>query len=270
MSIPVLNIGAIACYIYASYRMARILFSGTLELPPVRNQVFLVGTLAITLHFLVLYHGVVTTSGFNLGVFSAGSLVAWLIALFVLVAALYRPLMNLTVIVFPVAAAALAFEALLPGHRILPMEAPLGLRMHVVLSITAYSLLSIAALQAIMLAVADQQLRSKRPGAILGLLPPLQTMEELLFQLITLGFFLLTLGLLSGFMFVEDLFAQHLVHKTTLSIIAWLVFAVLLWGRRAFGWRGPVAVRYTLGGFVFLMLAFFGSKFVLELILKRV
>jgi len=88
--------------------------------------------------------------------------------------------------------------------------------------------------------------------------------------LLTIGFLLLTLSLLSGALFLENLFAQHLVHKTVLSIIAWIVFAVLLSGRWFYGWRGRTAIRYTLSGFVILMLAYFGSKLVLELILQRV
>jgi ABC-type uncharacterized transport system permease subunit len=90
-----------------------------------------------------------------------------------------------------------------------------------------------------------------------------------MFQMIRIGFVLLSLALFTGVLFLEDIFAQHLVHKTVLSIVAWLVFATLLWGRWRFGWRGQVAIRWTVGGFVFLMLAYFGSKLVLELILNR-
>lgn len=95
-------------------------------------------------------------------------------------------------------------------------------------------------------------------------------METLLFQLIGVGFGLLSVSLLSGLMFLENLFTQHLAHKTVLSILAWIVFAVLLWGRAYRGWRGQVAIRWTLGGFFSLMLAYFGSKMVLEIILDRV
>ncbi len=94
-------------------------------------------------------------------------------------------------------------------------------------------------------------------------------METLLFQMISLGFFLLSLAIVSGMMFVEDMFAQQVAHKTVLSILAWFFFGILLWGRYQFGWRGRVAIRWTLGGFFTLLLAFFGSKLVLELILKR-
>ena len=105
---------------------------------------------------------------------------------------------------------------------------------------------------------------------MLRILPPLAAMESLLFQLLAGGLFLLSLGLISGFMFVENLMAQHLVHKTVLSLLAWCVFALLLWGRHQRGWRGRIAVNYTLGGFALLALAFFGSEFVLQLILHRV
>ena len=94
-------------------------------------------------------------------------------------------------------------------------------------------------------------------------------METLLFQMLALGFLLLTLSLLTGFLFLEDMFAQHLVHKTVLSLLAWLLFAVLLLGHWWLGWRGQTAIRWTIAAFVLLMLAYFGSKFVLELILHR-
>ena len=95
-------------------------------------------------------------------------------------------------------------------------------------------------------------------------------MERLLFRMIAVGFVLLSVSLLSGLFFLEDLFAQHLIHKTVLSIAAWGVFGVLLWGRWKLGWRGRLAIRWTLAGFATLMLAYFGSKFVLELVLQRV
>jgi ABC-type uncharacterized transport system permease subunit len=141
---------------------------------------------------------------------------------------------------------------------------------HVFSSIIAFSLLNIAALQAILLAIHDQQLRRHHPRRLMLVLPPLQAMEVLLFQIIAAGVFFLTLSLLSGFIFVEDLFAQHLVHKTVLSIFAWIIFSALLVGRLRYGWRGSVAIHWTLAGFVLLLMAYFGSKMVMELILNRV
>jgi ABC-type uncharacterized transport system permease subunit len=94
-------------------------------------------------------------------------------------------------------------------------------------------------------------------------------MEDLMFEMIGIGFILLTLALLSGFAFLDDMFAQHLVHKTVLSVVAWLVFGGLLLGRRLWGWRGRKAISWTLTGFGILILAYFGSKLVLELILHQ-
>jgi ABC-type uncharacterized transport system permease subunit len=137
-------------------------------------------------------------------------------------------------------------------------------------SIISFSLLNIAALQAGLLAVQDKQLRSHNPKRIILALPPLQAMETLLFQMIGAGLCFLTVSLISGFIFIDDLFAQHLVHKTVLSIIAWFIFTGLLLGRCRYGWRSDTAIKWTLIGFVLLLLAYFGSKLVLELILKRV
>ena len=101
-------------------------------------------------------------------------------------------------------------------------------------------------------------------------LPPLTELESLLFRTIAVGFVLLTATLLTGVLFVEDLLAQHLIHKTVLSVLSWLAFGALLLGRWRYGWRGATAVRWTLAAMALLLLAFFGSKFVLELMLDRV
>ena len=94
-------------------------------------------------------------------------------------------------------------------------------------------------------------------------------MESMLFELLWIGVSLLSISIASGFVFIDDIFSQSLVHKTVLTLIAWLLFSVLLWGHYQLGWRSRTAVRLTLAGFVLLMLAFFGSKLVLELILHR-
>ena len=112
-------------------------------------------------------------------------------------------------------------------------------------------------------------MRARRLGDWMLGFPPLVLVERLLFQLIAVGFALLTATLLTGVLFVEDLFAQHLVHKTVLSIAAWLVFGTLLLGRWRRGWRGRRAVNLTLAGMALLVLGFVGSKFVLELVLQR-
>lgn len=222
---------------------------------------------AVTLHAAVVYHAIVTANGLNLAFFNAWSLIGWLIALLLLLAATTRPVENLGIILLPLAALTIVLKEAFPEQHIVLEPASWQLEAHILISILAYSLLSIAAVQAVLLAIQDHHLRTKRPGGFIRSLPPLQTMETLLFQMIALGFILLSMALASGIIFLEDIFAQHLVHKTVLSIVAWLVFATVLWGRHRFGWRGRTAIRWTLSGFVVLMLAYFGTKLVLELVL---
>ena len=134
-------------------------------------------------------------------------------------------------------------------------------------SVVAYSLIMLGAIQAGVLAFQDYSIRTHNPGGFIRYLPPMHDMEILLFQFLGFGFVCLSASLLTGFLFLEDIFAQHLVHKTALSIVAWFILAVLLFCRFQFGWRGKTAIRWTLSAFAFLMLAYFGSKLVLEFIL---
>ncbi len=225
---------------------------------------------ALALHGLLLHQSTFAGTDINLGFFNAISLSAWLIALTVVSAsALRQPLDNLALFALPLAALGVLLSALYPGIHLLPREQGAGPELHVATSLFAYSILTIAALQSVLLAVQERRLRNHRPGHLRHILPPLQVQESLLIQFIAVGFSLLSLSLLSGFMFLEDLFAQHLIHKTVLSAIAWLVFAILLLGRWRFGWRGPRLARWSLSGFSLLMLAYFGSKLVLELLLEQ-
>jgi ABC-type uncharacterized transport system permease subunit len=241
-----------------------------------KTLILMFWAIAMMLHGVLLYHQIVTPRGLNLHFFNALSMVSILVAGLLFAVTVNKPLENLAIIVLPVAAITLALDQVIrndaaisvPGNsEVVPGNS--GVELHALISLLAFSLLSIAALQAILLAIQNRHLHNRHPGGLIRALPPLQLMEQLLFQLIAVGFILLSLALLSGFLFLEDIFAQHLVQKTILSVAAWLVFAVLLWGRWRFGWRGRTAIRWTLGGGFFLMLAYFGSKLVLELLLNR-
>lgn len=223
----------------------------------------------------VITHGIYTVlawqqhQGFSFSFFSTGSLVALIVALLLLIAAINKPVEKLGLAVLPIAALMLTLELNFADKPHLLHVYNWQMSTHILTSIIAFSLLNIAALQAILLAIQDQQLKSHPPKRFIQSLPPLQTMETLLFQMIGVGVFFLSISLISGFIFVENLFAQHLVHKTVLSILAWLIFSSLLLGRSRYGWRGKSAIQWTLIGFVSLLLAYFGSKLVLELILHR-
>ncbi|MBL8251294.1 MAG: cytochrome c biogenesis protein CcsA [Candidatus Competibacter sp.] len=224
---------------------------------------------AVALHAAILTQTVFEPAGLNLGFFNALSFTGWLINLVLLAVATLQPVENLGIVAMPAGALTALLGLLFPGQRIVADSSQWPLEVHILIAILAYALLSLAAAQALLLAVQDRRLRQRQPGGFLRGIPPLTAMERLLFQLITAGFILLSVTLASGFFFLKDLFAQHLAHKTLLSLIAWCVFGVLLWGRWRFGWRGRTAIRWTLSGFGFLVLAFFGTKLVLELILRR-
>jgi ABC-type uncharacterized transport system permease subunit len=268
MASSITGLVAIGFYLLASGMLVTRLAQGPAGGDGRRARILLIGTAALFIHAAILYPAILTDSGLNLGFVNAVSLIALLTAALLLVAAFREPVENLGIVVFAVAAASIALLLLYPPE-------PAGtttswqLEMHILISLLAYSILGLAVLQALLLAVQEYHLHNRQPGGFIRSLPPLQTMEGLMFEMIGIGFALLTLALLTGVLFLEDIFAQHLVHKTVLSICAWGVFAILLWGRWRFGWRGRTAIRWTVGGFVFLMLAYFGSKLVLELILGR-
>lgn len=247
-----------------------LLFVRLWQQQPLHKGVVLSFTLVVLLvHGFGVYGLSITPEGFQLGFFAASSLIFWVINLLVLLSSLKKALHNLFILLFPLSA--LSVLSSLLGHTNTP-DILLGypLASHVILSILAYSLLTIATLQALLLAYQHHQLKHRHSvGVVRLLLPPLQTMESLLFELLWAGFALLTLAIASGFYFLDDLFAQHLAHKTVFALAAWVIYALLLWGRHQLGWRGYTAVRWTLGGFALLMLAYFGSKLVLELILGR-
>jgi ABC-type uncharacterized transport system permease subunit len=205
--------------------------------------------------------------GIDLHFFSALSLVGLGMALLTTAFGASGRMTALGVLVFPIAAGTLLGYA---GAADNPPDG-LGwrLQLHAWFALLAYATLAIAALLAVFLWLQERALRRREVRGWLRALPPLTELEALLFRTITVGFVLLTATLLTGVLFVDDLLAQHLVHKTVLSILSWLAFGALLVGRLRRGWRGAIAVRWTLVAMALLVLAFFGSKFVLELVLQR-
>ena len=224
---------------------------------------------ALILHVIVLYQNISTPEGLNFGISNAASLTAWMIATLTVLTSRPQLMGSLGILVWPLAALIVLLALWFPEERLLASHLGYGVRVHAISSILAYSLLALAACQATLLYVVEYQLRNKRPGAILHALAPLQTQETFLLQLVSLGLFLLSLSLISGMTFIEDFFSQHLAHKTMLSVLAWVGFASVLWGRWRHGWRGRTLIRLCFIGFVLLALAYFGSKLVLEVILDR-
>jgi ABC-type uncharacterized transport system permease subunit len=224
---------------------------------------------AITLH--AVYTGIIVhqNAGFNFSFFSTASLVSMIVALLLLWATLSKPVENLGIFLFPVTALMLGLKLYFPEKQHFLNTHNWQMSVHILSALIAFSLLNIAALQAILLAIQNQQLKSHPPKRYIQSMPPLQSMESLLFQMIGAGLFCLSITLVSGFASEQDMFAQHLAHKTFFSMMAWLIFSGLLIGRGRYGWRGRTAIKWTLLGFMFLLLAYFGSKLVMEIILRR-
>jgi ABC-type uncharacterized transport system permease subunit len=224
----------------------------------------------LALHGYVLYCSLFS-GGFNLGFSNALSAIFWLTVLIYWVTDLRHHLYSLQAFVLPPAAVFVLLQKLSPETHLLPYaDQPMFLA-HLIIAMLAYSLFTFAAMHALLMAVAERNLHQKPTLFKLPDFPPLMTMETLLFRVIALGFILLTLTLVSGMMFSEELFHQPLKfnHKNLFTILSWVIFGGLLLGRAAYGWRGRTAIRWTLTGFVLLLLAYAGSKFVLEILLHR-
>jgi ABC-type uncharacterized transport system permease subunit len=200
-----------------------------------------------------------------------GVVVLWIEGLTVRVQALRK-------LVLPVAAAVSILPLAFPGADISVQAAQPLFVPHLIVGTLAYGVLALAALHALLMTATERALHGapgpapdSSLGRFLEQLPPLLVLERILFRFIAVGFAFLTLTALSGLLFSEEVFGRPFVadHKTVFALIAWLVFGVLLVGRRLWGWRGRTALRLTLGGFAFLLLAYVGSRFVLEVVLGR-
>lgn len=235
-----------------------------------RRRVLLFAALALVVHLINVVQVIATDGGYDFSFFKIATLFSWTIALIVVVSSLKKPLDNLFLALFPLAILSILSSLLLPGSAAPESSVGGGVALHILLGIAAFSIITIAAVQSVVIAWLNRELKHKHFSPVLQHLPPLQTMEALLFELIWAGFFTLLGVIVSGFLFMEDMFAQHLVHKTFFTLLSTAVFAVLLWGRHRLGWRGRTAYRWTLAGFSFLIVAYFGVKFVLELLLDRV
>jgi len=223
---------------------------------------------ALMLHSQELYAEIYQTTGLRLSIAGAASLIGLQLAIIGLLGALEPTLRGMTAGLLLLASAAMIPMGLQPAEAA-TTELTWQLRAHILIALFAYGLLAAGAIVAIYALVQDRRLRAGKLSAANHLFAPLETTEKMLFGVAATGCTGLLLAVVSGFMFVENLFAQHLVHKTAFSLLALVLFSVLVAGRVFAGWRGKRAVYLYLWGFAFLCLAYFGSRFVLEEILGR-
>ncbi|MDH3637219.1 MAG: cytochrome c biogenesis protein CcsA [Gammaproteobacteria bacterium] len=271
MLITLLSLTAAALYISAGGLLARNLLATASSSRREHGDLILaLATIGVIVHAGTLYSSTLNAGVLELGFTNAASLIAWVVAFLFLAAVFMTPIINLGTFVLPIAALAVLAAWWWPGSEdVRPQSATFGL--HIAISVLAYAFLALAMFQAILLWIQERHLHTRHPARLLAMLPPMQTMETLLLQLIVVGYTLLSITLITGLFFSKQIFGSPLMfnHHTVLSVLAWVIFGTFLIGHWRLGWRGRSAVRWTIGGFVVLGLAYFGTKFVFEFILEH-
>ncbi len=231
------------------------------------RSVTLLATLALMAHGYVALT-LSEDSGWNLGFYRVSSLIFLVMSVTSLAILMIRPLHMLLIVMFPFAALSVLISTFAPatGQPLIGLDQ--GVLIHVSASLIAYAIIALASLQAIIVSVQSKRLRAHQFRGLIKLLPPLERMESMLWELTVAGVAILTLAIISGLLYVDDLFAQHLIHKTVLTAVSWLVFVAMLIAHWIRGLRINTAVILILTAFTLLTLGFFGSKLVLELLLQ--
>lgn len=268
MASTVLDLAAVVLYLTAGLLLARRLFS---EKDGAENKqhILWITAMAIVLHCVILYRGLAPQDQWHLGLTNAFSFVACTVSIVFTVLACQRPIAILGIVVLPLAALSIIATWIWPAGSLATVAPSARFSFHLLVSLAAYAFLSLAVVQAVLLNVQEKRLHERHPDRLLKALPPIQTMEGVLFLLTGIGFALLTLTLVSGALYTRALMGVPLAfnHHTVLSILAWLIFGTLLVGHIRFGWRGRHAARWTIAGFLVLVLAYFGTKYVVEYLL---
>ena len=248
---------------------ATLLVRATRSSPGARQPlVVALAAAGLVVHAIILFRAIETPHGLAIAITDTASLVGFVVAGSTIFGIAFMELAALPSALLVLAGLLATGTGVLTGFQ--EIHAPQWeITAHITLAALAAGWLSIAAVAVLLLSWQDTRLRTRTPMGVLGLLPPVETLEITLFRALTGGFIVLTFVLVTGLFFVTDVIAQHLVHKMVLATIAWVVFATLLWGRHRYGWRGRKARKFTTVGFVILALAYFGSKFVLENVLGR-
>ena len=228
--------------------------------------------IGLLIHALGLYNALFTEAGMRFSFSFALSLMMWLAVLIYWLESFMARMEGMQPMVLPLAAACTILPVFFPQVHLVAHASATGFKLHFLAAMLAYSLLTRSALHAIFMGFTENALHKRLMKRSLASLPPLLTMESLLFRMLLLGFILLTLTVGSGVLFSEAIFGKPLSldHKTLFAFASWGIFATLLVGRHAWGWRGKRALRWTLAGFSLLILAYVGSRFVAEVMLGRV
>ena len=219
--------------------------------------------IAIFGHFYILYP-VFSNNSINLSLEYALLIVAFIISVTLYFSSIFSNTKFLGLIILPLVSLVFLFDFVKN-----PVNITINnfLFIHIVISLISYSILCLSAAQSLILKLQEKKLQTNQPIGLIAELPSLDAMDKLLFKILALGVIFLSASLASGFIFLDDIFAQNLAHKTILSILAWIIFVFLIYARKSYGWRGTKAANINLIGFFILFLSYFGTKTVLEIIL---
>ena len=228
--------------------------------------------IALLAHGTGIFYGVFGTGVMRFSFSYALSLMLWLAVLIYWLESFRSRIDGLQPMVLPLAAACAFLPVVFPQVHTIEHANIWGFRLHFLAAMLSYSLFTLAALHAVFMSIVEKKLHHGAANKHLTRLPPILVMEALLFRMIIIAFSLLSIALGSGVLFSEEIFGKPLIldHKTLFAFVAWGIFAALLIGRRIYGWRGRIALRWTLTGFLILLLAYIGSRFVSEVILGRI
>lgn len=227
---------------------------------------------ALSLQGIGLYDGLFGAGGMRFSFSFALSLMLWLAVFIYWLESFHSRMDGLQPMVLPLAAACSLLPVFFPLVHQVAHASAWGFQLHFIAAMLAYSLFTLSALHAVFMSFAERKLHQRTLTKSLASLPPILTMEAVLFRMIVIAFTLLTLALGSGALFSEAIFGKTMIldHKTLFAFVSWGIFAALLIGRHAYGWRGRIALRWTLAGFMVLLLAYIGSRFVAEVVLGRI
>ncbi|MEH6457215.1 MAG: cytochrome c biogenesis protein CcsA [Cocleimonas sp.] len=280
MTSNLLNLTAIAFYIITWVLITRSV-QASIRTPDTTEEkkagtskvYFITWGIALSDHLFSIITPLTNSEELSLSFVSLGSYVMWFISLILFISTLSRKIQALAVVILPFTVLSIIFLMLSNGSTDNTIKINSGLGIHILVSLLAYSTLMLAAIQAILLATQNnflhKRLKNPQQSNFFRTLPALEDMEYFLFNLIGVGVILLSIGLLSGFYYLDNLFGSSVAHKTILSILSWIIFSALLLGRWKYGWRGKTAVRWTISGFAVLALSFFGSKFIQEFVIEE-
>ncbi|PAJ72383.1 hypothetical protein CJF42_21525 [Pseudoalteromonas sp. NBT06-2] len=237
---------------------------------PNKKLTLLLSTVAILSHMALLVNLVFTEVGQDLSLVNISLLICWIIVVSITTVSLRFPATLLLPVVYGFAAILLIVSLFLPHHIILKsININIALVSHISLSFLAYCILIIATLYAIQFYFINKRLKQKDLSIAYSHLPPLMVVERQLYQLVTVGTSLLTIALATGFIFLEDMFSHDFIHKTVLSMLAWCCFIAVTGGHKYRGWRGKSSILTIMFAAFMLTMAYFGSRFVKEVLLYQ-